>query len=1383
MTDGLKHGISLCMIVKNEESFLKDCLDSVKGVVNEMIVVDTGSDDSTVQIAKEAGALVFETEWGDDFSKVRNLSLSKANFSWILVLDADELISASDIGYFGNLINRKDVYGFRLNQRTYVESSNLTNAISCSGAYPEEKNYLAYIPQDVVRLFRNYSQIEYRDRVHEIVEYSMIENKLKIEDSQIPIHHYGKVISPEKLQTKMNLYIELGKQKINDNPDDIKSAIELLDQLLEAGNQGEAFEQSNKLLLKFPNDIRIQFIAGLSAEAMSKNKTAVKYYKEVLKSDEKHLGALNNYSSLLQKSGKTKESVLLKEQAVNQYPNNAVLKYNLGNGYFDSGNYSNAEKMYLAASAFEPKNLMFLYRLAEYYFMGKSFFNARECFKKVLEIDSEYRDAQIGLRDSHIQLTTIPMNEETRSYFDSSSKSTGEKDLNTENGETLGLCMITKNCESTVSDTINSVKGLVNEVVVLDTGSTDDTIAACKSLGAKVYEDEWQKDFSLARNSALGYMSSDWVLVLDSDELLSSKDFDKIRSAISSNNIDGYKLLQRNYTNNKNLKDWKKCDGEYQNEEQNWMGYMPSFIVRLFKNKSSIRFRGKIHELVEDSILENGGEIGSLDVSVHHIGYSRDEGDGNREIYLELNQQKAEERADDPNAHYELGLQYFHNDNFVEAENSFQKAIEIQENGSAISLNYTKDSSYNMLGVALERLGKGKEAKRTFERGLKDTPGSEQLMTNLGIWYEERNMFKEGLGMYKKAGAIKPDNDAIQEHIARLREKAKQTESTLTLCMIVKNEAENLPKCLESVSGIMDQIVIVDTGSEDATVEVAKSFGAEVFHFDWCEDFSAARNFSLEHAKEEYIIWLDGDDVLSPDQAKRLLELKLHLPKEKNCAYFFKVYNEMGGTADFTASQLRLFPNLPNLRFRRRVHEQIIFAINEAGIETRSVDITINHLGYGMGVQEKKYERNRPLLMKELEDNPHDHEILYFLCRNYYLNGEYEQALEWGKKALTEVKKLGKSNWYFHIKSKLAQVYLKSGSNEKALSLFQEILNENKDDPVNHYSYGQALIVSERYEEAEEYLKYFLKNIDNIVTDSFPVSVPELVLAAHNHLGLIYDNLGKNEKAIESYKKALRVNADSERARKNLGTVYLKAGRFEDAKRELLWCLNRDSQSVTVLTNLGTIENFMGDLDAAERYYRKSLKFDTDSIDSLINLGNLLYRQENYFAAEPYLANALVLEPELTDVKLLLANIHAERGDRKQCKSVLEEFESQLSIIPAEEDVELHERYLKLGVSLEDSNRTMEAILSFDVASTLNAEYHLSRKFSGVLLLSQKRYDESLGKLEEAVRIDPMDWESFAVMGEIYEGLGKTEAAELSFQTARAIKGEAVSVESLPMEQ
>ncbi|MCH7620070.1 MAG: glycosyltransferase family 2 protein, partial [Candidatus Marinimicrobia bacterium] len=204
---GYEPGISLCMIVKDEETFLRGSLDSIKSVVDEMIIIDTGSGDSSVQIAHDAGATVIETEWSDDFSMARNLSLGKANYEWILVLDADERISFSDYPRLRRLMELSDFFGFRLDQRSYVHHSNLTNAVPCVGEYAEEMKYPGYIPQDVVRFFRNYSAIEYRGRVHEIVEHSMIENHLSIEKSGIPIHHYGKVVEPERLIKKMNHYI------------------------------------------------------------------------------------------------------------------------------------------------------------------------------------------------------------------------------------------------------------------------------------------------------------------------------------------------------------------------------------------------------------------------------------------------------------------------------------------------------------------------------------------------------------------------------------------------------------------------------------------------------------------------------------------------------------------------------------------------------------------------------------------------------------------------------------------------------------------------------------------------------------------------------------------------------------------------------------------------------------------------------------------------------------------------------------------------------------------------------------------------------------------------------------------------------------------------
>ncbi|WP_257141400.1 glycosyltransferase family 2 protein [Bacillus toyonensis] len=100
---------------------------------------------------------------------------------------------------------------------------------------------------------------------------------------------------------------------------------------------------------------------------------------------------------------------------------------------------------------------------------------------------------------------------------------------------------------------------------------------------------------------------------------------------------------------------------------------------------------------------------------------------------------------------------------------------------------------------------------------------------------------------------------------------------TISLCIIVKNEEKTLERCLSSLKGIPDQIVIVDTGSTDRTVEIAKKWTPHVHHFTWAEDFSAARNESFRYATMDYILWLDADDIVKPEGAKALLSLKSFL--------------------------------------------------------------------------------------------------------------------------------------------------------------------------------------------------------------------------------------------------------------------------------------------------------------------------------------------------------------------------------------------------------------------------------------------------------------------------------------------------------------------------
>ncbi|MFH1624068.1 MAG: glycosyltransferase family 2 protein, partial [Pseudomonadota bacterium] len=118
--------LSLCMIVRDEEDCLPHCLNSVRSIVDEIIIVDTGSTDKTIQIAKDFGAKVIQHPWKNDFAEARNVSLQHAACDWILVLDADEIIAERDLWKIERLIRDKKVAGYRLVQRTYQDTTTLT---------------------------------------------------------------------------------------------------------------------------------------------------------------------------------------------------------------------------------------------------------------------------------------------------------------------------------------------------------------------------------------------------------------------------------------------------------------------------------------------------------------------------------------------------------------------------------------------------------------------------------------------------------------------------------------------------------------------------------------------------------------------------------------------------------------------------------------------------------------------------------------------------------------------------------------------------------------------------------------------------------------------------------------------------------------------------------------------------------------------------------------------------------------------------------------------------------------------------------------------------------------------------------------------------------
>lgn len=219
----------------------------------------------------------------------------------------------------------------------------------------------------------------------------------------------------------------------------------------------------------------------------------------------------------------------------------------------------------------------------------------------------------------------------------------------------------------------------------------------------------------------------------------------------------------------------------------------------------------------------------------------------------------------------------------------------------------------------------------------------------------------------------------------------------MSACIIARNEAHRLPGLLPPLRGVCDEVVVVDTGSEDGTERVARQLGARVVTYPWTESFSDARNMSLDQAAGPWIVCLDADDECPADTLAGIRRLKVHPPDR---AFGFQVLSTQDGVTGPSSSQVRMFPKHPRVRFRYRVHEQIRPALADEGIPIYFTDLIIHHRGYtDRETVRAKQRRNLALLEKDLRERPADAYLRYMaamaladLGRGHEARAELERA-------------------------------------------------------------------------------------------------------------------------------------------------------------------------------------------------------------------------------------------------------------------------------------------------------------------------------------------------------------------------------------------------------
>lgn len=215
---------------------------------------------------------------------------------------------------------------------------------------------------------------------------------------------------------------------------------------------------------------------------------------------------------------------------------------------------------------------------------------------------------------------------------------------------------------------------------------------------------------------------------------------------------------------------------------------------------------------------------------------------------------------------------------------------------------------------------------------------------------------------------------------------------TISLCMIVKNEEETLARCLRSVEGIVDEIIIVDTGSEDKTKEIASQFTDAIFDFKWIDDFAAARNYAFSHASKKYVFWLDADDIILPQDREKLLRLKSTLaPNVDAVSMLYNLAFNEQEQVTFQIRRNRLVLRERNFRWVGAVHEYL-----EVYGNSFTADIAVTHLPLSHDAERNLaiYEHR---LLKGEQFSPRD---LYYFANELKDHRLYNRAIEYYQKFL-----------------------------------------------------------------------------------------------------------------------------------------------------------------------------------------------------------------------------------------------------------------------------------------------------------------------------------------------------------------------------------------------
>ncbi len=568
----------------------------------------------------------------------------------------------------------------------------------------------------------------------------------------------------------------------------------------------------------------------------------------------------------------------------------------------------------------------------------------------------------------------------------------------------LSACYIVGKGEAAFEKSLQSLGNLADEIIVIATALDQSIWETAVKYQASIYSYEWHDDFAAARNFALAKATGDWIVFLDADEYMAGSSVKLWRNVVE-NTIHEVLGVEEIFIK---LIDF---DAEQENPV---LGEV--FVPRFFVRRPDVYYQGRIHEDLRrtDGMPLRTAFLSPEDLILIHTGYSGKLGmkKAARNLRILLEEMKI---APDPAEHYMAIAEAY------EGMEDFEKAIEYAKQDILLngrrSISYAS-RSYRVLFRLWESTTRDMDAEilKFAEKSVTDFPELPEFWAQYAVYLANVFHYKEAVAAMEKAilcfncyQSLEPsvfDQNAVrqgEEWIGVWHENASLAKSLrISACVITKNEEEVMGQWIQTLKTCTDEQILVDTGSTDHTVEIAAAAGMKTYYFSWQDDFAAAKNFALEQATGDWIVFLDADEYFSEDACRDIRHIiaREHRRVDSVDAILCPLINidvDQYSQEINRSLTLRIFRNAPYLRYTGKVHENIRNEHGHLNILVEKKNLAIYHTGYSSQRLQGKLKRNLSLLLADIEKNGEQVHHYRYLLDCYIGLGEYEKAIKYAK--------------------------------------------------------------------------------------------------------------------------------------------------------------------------------------------------------------------------------------------------------------------------------------------------------------------------------------------------------------------------------------------------